>query len=379
MYRIDKHCAGLCALSGLLVFAPGVAASDGVVGPANCNEVGFSSVLATVDGSGGGKITFNCGAAATIAFTSYKTIANAVTIDGGGRITFDGGNASPFLQVFASASVTLRRLTLQHGVFNASHALENFGVLALDTVRVLNNSSTETPVANYGTLTVSWSTFSGNAATSSTSGDGGAIAHTGTDLHVSTSTFNGNSAARYGGAIYSNSPATIVNSTFAANAGSLGGGAFYQTGSGASSVTYTTIVGNTAPFGAGLYNDGGATSTLTIGKSIVSANSAGNCDGVLATAGYNLSNDTGCGGVFTGTGDLVNQSLPMGALANNGGPTLTMLPQAGNPAINHIPAAQCAILVDQRGAGRPSGVGCDSGAVEVGGIIDLIFADGFDG
>ena len=42
-------------------------AANGVVGPGNCNQAGFDSVLAAVDGSGGGTITFNCGTA-TIVF-----------------------------------------------------------------------------------------------------------------------------------------------------------------------------------------------------------------------------------------------------------------------------------------------------------------------
>ncbi len=48
-------------------------AIDGVVGPDNCDEAGFSSVLATVDGGGGGTITFDCGDA-TFALTGFKTI-----------------------------------------------------------------------------------------------------------------------------------------------------------------------------------------------------------------------------------------------------------------------------------------------------------------
>ncbi len=354
-------------------------ATDGVVGPGNCNETGFNSVLSAVDGSGGGTITFNCGTApVTIAVTAYKQIANAVVIDGGGLITFDGGNTSPLFQVFASATVTLKRLTLQHGVLGDVHALENFGALTLDHVRVVDNVSVQAPVFNYGTLHVLWSTFSGNAATSATMGDGAAIAHFGDSLYVSASTFSGNQATHFGGAIYSEGTAVIVNATFTGNSGSAGGGAFYQSVSGASTIDYATIVGNSAPFGAGLYNDGAASSTLTVAKSIVSANGTGNCDGVLASGGYNLSDDSGCGAAFTGPGDLINQSLPMQALGDNGGPTATMMPTAGNPAIDHVPAAQCAVNIDQRGAGRPFGPGCDSGAVEVGASVDLIFMDGFD-
>lgn len=379
MRGICKRFGILGLLLGMLPFTAPVDATDGVVGTGNCNETGFSNVLAAVIGSGGGTVTFNCGAGSTtIAFTNYKALANTVIIDGAGKITFDGGGASAFFQVYASANATLKGLTFQHGVFNAAHALENFGTLTLDHVNVVDNTSSESPLANYGTLRVRSSTFSGNKATSPTTGDGAAINNLGTSAQVSASTFNGNSASRRGGAIYSEVPLSVVNSTFTANTGSLGGGAIYQTGSGASSVTYATIVGNSGPFGAGLYNDGGAASTLIVAKSIVSANSTGNCDGVIASGDYNLSNDGGCGGAFTQPHDLLNQTLAMQALGNNGGPTATMPPQAGNPAINHVSTAQCAIAADQRGAGRPVGAGCDSGAVEIGGVIDVIFGDGFE-
>jgi predicted outer membrane repeat protein len=369
--------------AGLMMIVAGFSIRDAgavVVGPGNCNEAGFNTALASVDTASGGTITFNCGTA-TIPFTSGKTIANAVTIDGGGTITFDGGNASNFFQFFFSSHVTLKRLTFQHGIlFGGIRALENFGALTLDHVRVVNNNSTLGPVVNHNALLVSWSTFSGNSATSATSGDGGAIENDSGTLNVITSTFNGNTAAHHGGAVYSNFDFSIIDSTFNNNTGTNGGGAIYQEQGGNSLLSFSTVVGNSAAFGAGVYNDGGGSSqgALIIANSIVSGNTTGNCDGVLLTGGYNLSNGTGCGGVFTGTGDLINQTLTMGALGNNGGPTQTMLPAAGNPAINHVPNEVCQLQYDQRGGGRPFGAGCDSGAVEVGATIDLIFADGFE-
>ena len=85
----------------------------------------------------------------------------------------------------------------------------------------------------------------------------------------------------------------------------------------------------------------------------------------------------GCGGFFMGT-DASNATLTLGAFGNNGGPTSTMLPQAGNQAINFIPVGQCGLARDQRIADRPTGAGCDSGAVELNGAFDGIFADGFE-
>lgn len=56
----------------------------------------------------------------------------------------------------------------------------------------------------------------------------------------------------------------------------------------------------------------------------------------------------------------------VGTLADHGGPTWTMLPNAGSPAINGA-AATCpnANGTDQRGITRPNGPACDIGAVEV--------------
>lgn len=360
-------------------FAASAQAANGVVGPANCNEAGFASVLGTVDGSGGGTITFNCGTA-TIPFTYGKSIAHAVTIDGGGTITFDGGNAAGFFQVYFSANAVLKRLTLQHGIYGGGvRALENIGILTLDHVRVINNNSTLGPVLNSGMLTVNASTFSDNSATMAGIADGGAIENNNGTLKVDASTFKSNTAAHYGGAIRSNSSLSVRNSTFNANSANAGG-AIYQDGSGSSSIDYATIVANTGTsFSGGIYNDGAGSATLTISRSIISGNINGNCDGVLVSGGYNLwSGTTTC--PFNCPGDATEPAtLTPGALNYNGGPTQTMLPASGNPAINHVPTAQCLIPADQRGAGRPVGAGCDSGAVETGAsVFDLIFYDGFD-
>lgn len=77
--------------------------------------------------------------------------------------------------------------------------------------------------------------------------------------------------------------------------------------------------------------------------------------------------------------DVPNVTLTMGAFANNGGPTRTILPPA--IATNNLSLAECIYATDQRGALRkpsPPGGKCDSGSVEVGGVIDEIFTDGFE-
>ena len=57
--------------------------------------------------------------------------------------------------------------------------------------------------------------------------------------------------------------------------------------------------------------------------------------------GYNFSDDDSCG--FTDpTDDVATGNDPsLGALADNGGPTQTMLPLVGSPLLNAIPPASC--------------------------------------
>lgn len=55
----------------------------------------------------------------------------------------------------------------------------------------------------------------------------------------------------------------------------------------------------------------------------------------------------------------------------------TPLP-AGDTGIDRLPIALSNLQLDQRSAVRAAGGGCDSGTYEIGGIIDPIFADGFE-
>ena len=466
------------------------AAVDGVVGPDNCDEAGFSGVLATVDGSGGGTITFDCGDDATFTVTSYRTIQNAVTIDGAGSVTFDGGGTSAFFEIADNASATLQHLTLQHGAFAGSHALENRGHLRLWDVRVILNTSSESTVLNYGRMDVLSSTFGGN----SSDGTGGAISNAnatpggsgkGGVLVVAYSTFEANTSASSGGAIYNNAASAyltnvtlsgntataggaidasgggvtirmstfgdnhatddaggamrltntlidlestnVVDNTAATNGGGLScetepagssmiyattfagnsaggdgggaysacgltfaevtfnaniangrGGAIAAGGAGTASFDFATIDANTAAEGGGLHVDAGA--ALSIGNSIVSANTGGNCDGALASNGYNLSDNADCAAAFTATGDVLDASLPLMELGDYGGGPLTQPPAGDSAAFDHIPPDAChpSPRWDARNAIRPVGAGCDSGAVELGGIVDFILVNAFE-
>jgi hypothetical protein len=262
----------------------------------------------------------------------------------------DGGGITHVISILNTAiSVTLSKLTIRNGV-----AAGGGGII------------------NWGTLTISSSTISGNFAGSSYSATGGGIYNSGT-LTINNSTLSGNSASTnfaYGGGIYNGGKLAINNSTLYGNSAADftggGGGGIYN--SGTAKISNTTFSGNSSPVGGGIYNG----STITFQNSIVvNSTSGGNCYGTVTSNGHNLSSDSTCS--FTNTGDLENTDAKLGPLRNNGGLTLTMALPSGSPAIDAGNPSGCTdnlghlLKTDQRGQPRPDKedtVGCDMGAYE---------------
>jgi predicted outer membrane repeat protein len=171
----------------------------------------------------------------------------------------------------------------------------------------------------------------------------------------------------------------VSNSTFHDNGAGNGGGAIYQDSDFLGSARFLTITDNVATFGGGIYNENEGAGSLTIGSSIITGNSNGNCDGRIASSGYNLNADSSCVYSNIAPGDFLVDSMALSPLGDHGGPTPSRPPLPPvNAAIDNIPPGSCTASVDQRGATRPAGVGCDSGAVEVGGSFADLFSDGFE-
>jgi hypothetical protein len=129
----------------------------------------------------------------------------------------------------------------------------------------------------------------------------------------------------------------------------------------------STISDNTA--GGGVFAFGG---TSTLEATIVSGNTGSTaCTGTITDIGWNIDDDGTCG--FT-AGESISHSDTLdgtlGPLANNGGPTQTILPTLNSPAVGVIQSSIFTINVcpgtDQRGFLRPPlGEGtCSMGAVE---------------
>jgi predicted outer membrane repeat protein len=321
-------------------------------------------------------ITGNFGGGAAI----FNGSGNITIIDS----TFNGNSAPDggAINIASGSSATITGSTFADNSGGYGAAIESLGTqVTVSDVKFFGNDATVGDGGAIwvleGRLDVDRSLFLGN--TSATTG--GAISCTGVQLFVDNSAFADNISGTTGGAIHSTCAMSVTNATFTRNSttGFNGGGAINQDGPISALIYYASIHGNTAAFGAGLYKDGAAAGTLFIGRSIVSANTGGNCGGVVGSNGYNVVNDTGCGG-FVETGDAQNANVPLLAFGDNGGPTPTSPPGAGNAAVDRIPIAECFSTLDQRGASRPNGAGCDSGAFEFGATAppQILFGDGFE-
>jgi hypothetical protein len=109
---------------------------------------------------------------------------------------------------------------------------------------------------------------------------------------------------------------------------------------------------------------------VSVSGTIIAAQSATvpDCNVTLDDGGYNLDSDGSCS--LTATGSHSDVDAQLGVLADNGGPTMTLLPAATSPALDAIPTGEAGCTAgakDQRGIDRPqpSGGACDIGAVEV--------------
>jgi len=303
------------------------------------------------------------------AYPGNLTVGTSVTIDPYGTTTpiLDGGNSGTVLTVNGGVSLTISGVTIQHG--SASYGgggIYNGGTVNVTDSTLSGNSAPYDGggIYNGGTVNVTDSTLSGNSA-----GYGGGIYNPYGTVNVTDSTLSNNSANFGGGGIDNSGTVNVTDSTLSGNSANFGGGILnYRT----VNVTDSTLSGNSARYdGGGIYNNSGA--TVNLGATIVAnSSSGGDCFNysTIADQGYNIAEDASCG--FTATGS-VNSSptlaASLGILANNGGPTQTLLPASTSPAVGVIPTGITLNGIpvcprsDQRGV---TSVGnCTIGAVEV--------------
>ena len=263
---------------------------------------------------------------------------------GANNLTVSGANSTGVGTIFTVTSVAyLYGLTVANGNAGGGTGggIFNVGTLTVSNSTISGNSAAEGGgIFNVGTLTVSNSTISGNSAT-----EGGGIYHSGGALTVANSTISGDNATLFGGGIFSGGTLTVANSTISGNSVSVTGG-------------------------GGILNEG----TLTVSNSIVAGNSVTGPTGTYADIDGSYTDNGGnqASGSSSPTSTITIKLAPLGKY---GGPTQTMVPLPGSPAICTGLAANIAtgVTTDQRGypntnttyTGYSSGSPCvDSGAVQ---------------
>jgi CSLREA domain-containing protein len=343
------------------------------------------------------------------------TDATTITGPGASKLAIDGDGVTQILFVNAPGlAVSISGLTIQHGLVvmppgagaGLGGALANNAVLSMSNCAVDDNhvqgaASMSSPdpgspgqgggIYNTGTLTMTACTVSRNSAAG-----GAGLNQTGP------STFATPGGAGQGGGIFNTGTLTLNNTTVSTNtaaggnggvgtppgpAGSAQGGGVYNSGTFTSNSS--TVADNITPLpggsslpvaGGGLFQ--GSTGGSTLHNTLVATNSSANgpdLSGHFTSTGYNLvgKGDASSSGLSNGVnhdqvGSVATPLNPkLGALKDNGGPTLTQALLAGSPAIDQ---GTTGLTTDQRGLTRPfddpavanasGGNGADIGAVE---------------
>ncbi|MDA8355811.1 MAG: HYR domain-containing protein [Actinomycetota bacterium] len=284
--------------------------------------------------------------------------------------TISGNSGTGLYNLNGTLTITLSTISANSGAGLGGAILNNGGTVAVTGSTLSGNSAVYgAGIYTTGSLTVTDSTITGNTAMQ---GGGGIFDFGFPPVTVTDSTISGNTANGVlgGGGIYNGGTLTVTDSTISGNTanGVLGGGGIYNGGT--LTVTGSTISGNTATVGSGggIYNNG---ATVSLEADLLATKggppAGGECAGTITDLGYNVSDDSSCGFAATSTSISSSKAEDLGPLQSNGGPTQTIEPTIGNPAIGLIPNPSGLLCptTDQRGVSSVSGARCDAGSVQV--------------
>ncbi len=352
-------------------------------------------------GSGGGIYEFDATDRALIDLANSFITGNSVSSSQSS--TFGGG-------LFASGTATTVTITVTTfsnnsafstspggagqggGIFNMN------GTFSVRNSMVMGNTANiHAGIANLATIaaaimTVTNTTISNNMATGNAffAAQGGGV-YNGSSafpatMNITGSTINNNSATGqtgFAGGVYNKglsgglAAIFLTDDTVSGNSAHDAGG-LYAFGPGQITVDWSTIVGNTAVGNGGnayvddrsiieiiadIFFGGAAPGAPFAGPDLYKSGT-----GQFTSQGYNLFGTISGSGIVPLATDTVGANPLLGPLANNGGPTPTMLPGPGSPVLDRVPNGTngCSpTATDQRGLTRLSGSGCDIGSVEV--------------
>jgi hypothetical protein len=401
---------------GNLNFAP---TGGGIFSRGNLILEGCTIANNAADGGGGG--IMNGGGNLTLIDSSVTNnfATNAFSSGGGignvGTLTLNhtlisGNSSSSSGGISNSGAMTLIDSTISSNTANNGNGggIANGGTMTLIGSTISNNKASAdgggVATSSFRRVAIISSKISGNIATAgsgggianiesgiltlsnttvadNTSGHGGGGLYNDGDLKLTNSTVSSNTA-NFGGGIFNNlhSPLTLINSTITENKANNGrGGAIYNRGP--LTLTHGTLAGNISVGANGdVYNNNDSSATASATNTIIqSCALEGSSTKAFTDYDGNLDGGSGCG--FTSAHSKSNAKLDLRAFANNGGPTLTMIPGPNSDAIGQGVTSACINApinnLDQRGYIRSS-IGCASGAVDPNGSVkDSIFFDGF--
>ena len=359
----------------------------GLAGQANVTLTGVTFTGNASEGHGGGVFALGTLTISGSLFTDNIADSNIGGFGGGGAVyaagpatitgsTFTdnvaygtGGDSSG--GAVASAGATL---SIDTSSFSGNTAPRSAGG-AISTAANVSSDA----LGDGGVISITRSTLTANGAPI-----GGAYANWATDADITfenstvtanSSQFDGAIAASVDGA--TGAALTLVNDTITDNTldfvpPEVGGGAADVDAPAAGGVhgaqipasTITVFEGSFSPFGTVITGDGENPDCML--------------EADVSSQGYNYGDDDTCG-LDAATDTVTTASPQLGALGNNGGPTLTQLPAATSPLLDAIPAGACQVAIDQRGITRPQGTGCDIGSVEIEVVAPVEIAPKFTG
>ena len=268
------------------------------------------------------------------------TLTNLVAVDGNSAY-------APFTVGSAVTGASISNLTIQNG-----HSSGNGG-----------------GILNAGTLTLVNDTITGARS----AGLGGGIynATTGT-LTVSDSAITLSTATSNGGGIWNAGILTLTSDTIAGNISVANGGGIYNAGTGILTLANDTVSGNVAHGDGGIYNANSSSTSVALANSILFGNSSqtgsDDYDGTAYTD--KTGNQVGASNGVTVNATPVNLT----ALGNYGGPTQTMVPLPGSPAIGAGIVGNLttySVTADQRGNSYNALTRIDSGAAQTNYVLSF--------
>ena len=342
----QRDCGGICSygpsltVNGSAIDRNQAFRFAGGIGGAHDIAIDHSTVSNnTAQGDGGGVFNNDDLIVRDSVFIGNRAEGASVGVGAGGGIVNDGG----------SATILQSRLSANFAGFVGGAIANRPGPsvpsMTLTDVTLSNNLSSYFGggIASIGNLFVDSSTLIGNRALA-----GGGIfneaALAGQQMTLMNVTLSGNQADQYGGGIYS--------------------------ADGLQTLIHVTLSGNSAPFGGGIVHISQyASQTFSLRNTVIANSPAGgNCyqqvnpgAAGIFSSGANISTDNSCTPFLTHVSDRNNTNPNLGALRDNGGPTLTHMIFPPSLAIDR---GQCITSIDQRGVTRPIGISCDIGAVE---------------